>query len=303
MIHTFEDLCTYVYVTVDELFQTSIQPHDHRPGPRSPFTDSEVITLTLVAELVRLDDETVFLDYVARNHRALFPLLPDRSRYNRRRRALGEAVNTIRRQLLGWLLTLLPADERPLCVLDSLPVPVVGFHHAQGRHRWYGWASYGYNATKKQTFYGYKLHLLTTADGIITDFALAPAHFTDGTFTDQLLRDKAELLVLGDKAYINAPLQDELTELHGVTLLTPHRDNQRQQLPEALTRLVSHFRQMIETINSQLAGQFSIETNKAKCLSGLIARVHAKLAAHTLGLYLNLITGQPLRALAALAVI
>jgi hypothetical protein len=303
MIQTFEDLCTYVYVTVDELSQSVIQPHDHRPGPRSAFTESELITLALVAELLGLDDETVFLDDVARNHRALFPLLPERSRYNRRRRALGEAINTIRRSLLSWLLALLPPDDRPLCVLDSLPISVVGFHHAQGQHRWYGWASYGYNATKKQTFYGFKLHLLTTADGIITDFALAPAHLTDGTFTDQLLRDKAELLVLGDKASINALLQGELQQVHGVTLLTPQRANQHQQLPAVLTRLVCHFRQMIETINSQLAGQFSIETNKAKCMSGLIARLQTKLAAHTLGMYLNVVMGQPLRALAALAVI
>ena len=303
MIQTFEDLCTYAYVTVDELFQASVLPHDHRPGPRATFSDSEVITLTLVAEIVGLDDETVFLDYVARNHRTLFPLLPDRSRSNRRRRALGEATNTIRRQLLSFLLALLPPAERPLCVLDSLPVPVVGLHHARGRHRWYGWATYGYNATKQQTIYGFKLHLLTTADGMITDFALAPAHLPDGTFTDQLLRDKADLLVLGDKAYINALLQGELSELHGVRVLTPQRSNQHQQLPEALSRLVSHFRQMIEPINSQLAGQFNIETNQAKCLSGLVARLQAKLAAHTLGLDLNVITGQPLRALAALAVI
>src|SRR5215210_1532546 len=163
MIQTFEDLCTYAYVTVDELFQASVLPHDHRPGPRSTFSESEVITLTLVAEVGGLDDETVFLDYVARNHRALFPLLPERSRSNRRRRALGEAINTIRRHLLGWLLALLPADERPLCVLDSLPVPVVGFHHAHGRHRWYGEASYGYVAAKQLTSFGYKLHLLITA--------------------------------------------------------------------------------------------------------------------------------------------
>ncbi len=86
---------------------------------------------------------------------------------------------------------------------------------------------------------------MTTADGVITDFALAPAHLPDGTFTEQLLRDKADLLVLGDKAYLNALLQGELQTLHGVTLLTPRRTNQSQQLPEALTRLVSHFRQMI----------------------------------------------------------
>ena len=188
-------------------------------------------------------------------------------------------------------------------MLDSLPISVVGFHHAQGQHRWYGWASYGYNATKKQTVSGFKLHVLTTADGIITDFALAPAHLTDGTFTDHLLCDKAELLVLGDKAYINALLQGELQQVHGVTLLTPQRSNQHHQLPAVLTRLVCHFRHMIETINSQLAGQFSIETTKAKCMSGLVARLQTKLAAHTLGMYLNVVTGQPLRALAALALI
>ena len=265
--------------------------------------ESELITLTLVAELIGLDDETVFLDYVARTHRALFPLLPERSRYNRRRHALGEAITTIRRSLLRWLLDLLPTDDRPLCVLDSLPVSVVGFHHAQGRHRWYGWATYGSNATKKQTFYGFKLQLLTTADGMITDFALAPAPLTDGTFTGQLLRDKADLLVIGDKASINALLQGDLQQVHGVTLLTPQRANQHHHLPAVLTRLVSHFRQMIETINSHLAGQVAIETNKAKCMSGLVARLQTKLAAHTLGMYLNVVTGQPLRALAALAVI
>lgn len=185
MIQNFEELCTYAYVIVDTLLQTYVQPHDQRPSPRSAFSASEVITMSLVAELVGLDEETGLLAYLARNHAALFPVLPDRSHSNRRRRALGEAINTLRRQLLQTLLTRLPPDERPLCVLDSLPVPVVGFHHARGRHRWYGWATYGYTATKQQTIYGFKLHLLTTAEGVITDFALAPAHLPAGALTDQ----------------------------------------------------------------------------------------------------------------------
>ena len=303
MIQTFEDVCTVMYVLIDELVHHSVTPLDHRPGPRSVFTDSEVITVAVVAELISLDEETAMLGYLRRNHPTLFPQLPDRSRYNRRRRALGEAINTIRRQVLGWLLALLPPDERPLCLLDSLPVPVVGFHHARGEHAWRGWASYGYNATKKQTFYGFKLHVVTTADGIIVDFALAPAHLSDGTFTTQLLGNKYHLLALGDKAYIDAPLQAELASTHDLLLLTPKRENQRVQLPKALTALINHFRQMIETINSQLAGQLQIETNKAKRMSGLVARLHAKLAAHTLGMYLNVLTGQPLRELKALALI
>jgi hypothetical protein len=303
MIQTFEDLCTVVYFLVDEVFQCHIAPLDHRPGPRSTFSDSEVLTVAIVAELISLDEERAMLGYLRRNHPTLFPQLPERSRYNRRRRALGEALNTTRRQVLGWLLTLLPPDERPLCLIDSLPIPVVGFHHARGEHAWWGWASYGYNATKKQTFYGFKLHVVTTGDGIIVDFALAPAHLTDGTFTAQLLGDKYHLLALGDKGYIDAPLQADLAATHDVLLLTPKRENQRVQLPTEVTALINHFRQLIETINSQLAGQLQVETNKAKRMSGLVARLQAKLAAHTLGMYLNVLTGRPLRELKALALI
>ncbi len=303
MIHTFEDLCTVVYVLVDELYQLHMQPHDHRPGPRAAFTESELLTVALVAELIGLDEETAILGYLRRNHARLFPLLPERTRYNRRRRALGEALNTLRRQVLGWVLALLPPDERPLALIDSLPVPVVGFHHARGEHAWYGCASYGYNASKKQTIYGFKLHVVTTGDGVIVDFVLAPAHLTDGTFTEQLLGNNYHLLVVGDKGSVDASVQTTLAERQDVLLLTPKRANQHVQLPAGLTSLISHFRQMIETVNSQLADQFHIETNKAKCMSGLVARLQAKLAAHTFGLYINLLTGRPLLDLKALAVI
>ena len=47
MIHTFEDLCTVVYVLVDELYHLHVQPHDHRPGPRAAFTESELLTVAL----------------------------------------------------------------------------------------------------------------------------------------------------------------------------------------------------------------------------------------------------------------
>ncbi len=200
MIEDFADLCTYVYVIVDALYQLVVAPHDHRPGYRSDFSDSEVITLTLVAELIGMDEEQAFLAYVKRNHRALFPRLPERSRYNRRRRALAEATNRIRGALMQLVLGRLAPAERDVCVVDSLPVPVVGFHHARGSHRRYGEASYGHVASKKLTSVGDKLHLLITHGGLILDFVLAPAPHADGAPTEQLLIDKRWLTVLGDKA-------------------------------------------------------------------------------------------------------
>ena len=70
-----------------------------------------------------------------------------------------------------------------------------------------------------------------------------------------------------------------------------------QALP-LLTKAINHFRQAIETVNSQLAHQFRVERNWAKSLFGLGARIQAKLAAHTMGIYLNCMFGRPLLALA-----
>ncbi len=303
MIADFAELCTYLYVVADEAYQDVAAPDDHRPGPHPVCSDSELITLTLAAELVGLAAEGRFLGYVRRNHPTLFPLLPERSRYNRRRRQLVEVTNRIRGAILGRLWRVLEREGRALCVVDSVPVPVVGYHQAAGDHRWWGEADFGRVPSKKQRVYGFKLHLVISHCGLILDFALAPASHHDGALTAQLLADKAGLTVLGDKGYINGDLQALLAARNGLTLLTPTRRDQRQQLSPALTHAINSFRQVIETVNSQLVEQFGLQRNRAKSLSGLCARVQAKLAAHTLGLYLNYLLGRPLLALMDLALI
>ena len=143
----------------------------------------------------------------------------------------------------------------------------------------------------------------TTSNGLILDFVLAPANHHDSLLTSALLGDTEQVVVLGDKAYLDAQLEAQLRERNDVILLTPKRSNQKVQHPCWLNHAISHLRQMIETVSSQLAGQFHIETNHSKSMSGLIARVHSKLAAHTLRLYLNLLTGQPMLSLADLALV
>src|SRR5579862_3200100 len=236
MIQSFADLCTYVYVLIDDLYRAVIAPHDHRPGPRGACSESEIVTLTVVAELLGLDEEGPFLAYVRRHHLALFPRLPERTRYNRRRRALVAVTNRLRIAVMQRLLRCLDPAARTLCAIDSLPIPVVGFAHARGRHRWYGEAAYGYCAAKKLPYYGFKLHLLTTHDGLVLDFALVPANRADGDLSEQLLIENERLVVLGDKAYLNAPLQRLLERRNGLILLAPRRANQRPDpAPHPLT--------------------------------------------------------------------
>jgi len=99
--------------------------------------------------------------------------------------------------------------------------------------------------------------------------------------------------VLGDKGYIGAPQAEELWQHNRIRLLTLPRRNQRLPVSKAAQHLHGAVRQIIETVNDQLAEQFHVEINHAHTFWGLCTRLHSKLAAHTLCIYLNRLLDNP----------
>ena len=288
MIEDFDDFCLWVYVVVDDIWE-GLAPLFARPGPEPECSDSELIAMTLIGECRGWREETDLLaNFGERRH--LFPVVPSQSRYNRRRRNLAEGFNLVRRAVLSMLD--LAADRQ--CAIDSLPVPVVGFHLAPSASR--GWAcsgaTFGRVASKKQTIYGYKLHLLVTVGGVILDFELAPANEADLVVGAELLAEHTDLTVYGDKAYISAQVAAELLERNRVRLITERKRNQAGHLPPGVQARITAARQIIETVNEQLTEQFNIERNHAHSFWGLCARLYSKLTAHTLCIYLNRVLGK-----------
>jgi hypothetical protein len=289
MINEFDDFCLYVYVIVDTIVQPLAMVLK-RPGPQPGCSDSEVIALSLIGECKGWDVETEFLSNM-QAHNDLFPHLPSQSRFNRRRRSLMSLTNLIRQTLLAQL----DLSQDRQCVIDSLPIPVVQFHlvpSSTADWRVYG-ADFGRIESKKETIFGYKLHLLITLGGLILDFELAPASATDGEVGFELLAEHTDLTVIGDKAYISAKKAADLYQQNRVRLQTLPRRNQKQQLAPAVKRLTNTLRQIIETVNGQLTEQFNIETNHAHTFWGLCTRLYAKLTAHTISIYINRCLGNP----------
>jgi hypothetical protein len=287
MIEDFDDFCLWMYVLVDDLWR-EIAPLFKRPGPAAGCSDSELLTMALVGECRGWDVETEMLSYWG-EHRDLFPVIPSQSRFNRRRRNLMDAFNLIRQavlRVLDWA-----ADRH--CMIDSLPVPVVQFHLVPGSSG--DWAVHGADfgkvPSKQTTIFGYKLHLLVTLNGLILDFTLAPASLNDLTVGEELLMQHGDLDVFGDKAFISVPVATRLAETRHLRLHTIPRANQTVQLPTAVRHLHNRVRQIIETVNGQLADQFHIEVNHAHTFWGLCTRLLTKLAAHTLSIYLNRLLG------------
>ncbi len=290
IVADFADFCLVMYMLIDDLWD-QLPAHLKPRGPQSDCSNSELLTMVLVEECMGWDEETEAISQW-RQHRDLFPHIPHRTRFNRRRRALTDALLWLRQRVLAALDY---AQDR-YCVIDSLPVPVIGFHLVPGAASARDWrnegADYGRVTTKKQTIFGYKLHLLVTLTGVIRNFSLASASAHDLTIAPELLGEEWDRVVLGDKGYLSAPLARVLREERQVTLITPLRSNQRAERDPAFTRLLNGMRQVIETINDQLEGQFRIGRNRAHTFGGLCARLASKLTAHTLCIYINRLLGK-----------
>jgi hypothetical protein len=289
MIDGFEDFCLLVFVIVDDIMQ-QLGPMLKRPGPQPECSDSEVITMQLVGECRGWDIETEMLSNW-KEHQDLIPHIPSQSRFNRRRRQLAGVVNVLRQVILQTL----DVAQDPQCAIDSLPIPVVEFHLVPGASsEWAAHAAtFGKVPSKKVTIFGYKLHLLVTLSGVILDFVLAPANANDLTVAPELLENHFHRDVIGDKAYVSAPLTAQLLLDQGLHLIAMPRRNQKRHIPENVQTLFNSVRQIIETVNGQLTEQFHIEHNHAHSFFGLCARLLSKLTAHTLCIYINCLLGKP----------
>lgn len=288
MIKTFDDFCLWIFVLVDDLWAEMKTHYKHRR--QEPLcSDSELLSMALISECMGWDVETEALSQW-QSHRDLFPIIPSQSRYNRRRRALNDVLKVMRHTLMERLDV--AADCQ--CALDSLPIGVCAFHHApRASSEWRSHeAQLGYVSAKKQWIFGYRLQSLVTLRGVIVDFMLAPAGYKDSEVVGEFLPLHTGRRILADKGYVNRELAQRLAHEHGVYLIARTRKNQkRHPLPTALQACIPKWREICETVHSQLVEQFHIQRNHARSFAGLCTRLVAKLTAHTFCIYLNRLFG------------
>ncbi|WP_412034779.1 transposase [Tissierella pigra] len=64
--------------------------------------------------------------------------------------------------------------DKSVRIVDSIPSHVCKFDITPFHKYFKVDATYGYCTSKKETYYGFKLHTLTTVDGYVIDFVLTP---------------------------------------------------------------------------------------------------------------------------------
>lgn len=285
VIATFEDFILTAYVIIDELYHQFAPPEVTRRRHilNAKLSDSEIITISLCGELAGVDSENAWFSFVKRNYRHLFPQLCSRSRFNRTRRALMQTTELLRQKMIS----VFPIPVSSYYIIDSFPLAVCKFGRARycRSFRGYG-ADYGKCPSKKETYFGYKVHAIITLEGYITTFEITPASTDDREGLRDIMDGQSGLVILGDKGYVGESLTKEM-ETQGICLMALKRSNSKTDWPKLVRQLIFKLRRRVETVFSQLSEQLNAERVLAKSFQGLCTRLTNKILAYNLCLALN----------------
>jgi hypothetical protein len=255
-----------------------------KAGAKPIFSDSELITLLLAQDFLPFPGETQFLGYIRANYLDLFPKLVDQSQFNRRARALRLLVEELRRNFLSTLGVL----GETVFLLDTRPVPVVGYKRQKSHSEFRESAGFGYCVARRLHYFGYKFVALTTFDGVPIAYELVAAQTDEREAAEEVMDFLRRCDIFGDKGFIGAEWQEEVKEQTGNRVWTVKRVNQKEQNPKSFDRWLNSVRERIEGSFNELQNTGrNLERLLTKTVIGLCTRVIAKVASHTLKLLLR----------------
>jgi hypothetical protein len=263
---------TIIYVLVDDWYKVEgYKLLRSKAGSKPVFSDSEMLTLMLVQDFIPYAGETQYIGYIRANYLSMLPKLVDQSQYNRRSRGLWQVMERLRQ---SWVAQLGGLDDKHL-LLDTKPVPVMGYTRSKKHSAFAGRAEYGYCAARKLHYFGYKLVTLTTLNGLPVVYDLVPANLEERLAAEAVLGRVNGCDIFADKGFISQGWQAQVLTASGNRIWTTKRTNQHIQNSAAFDRLLKRVRERIEATFHQLqnTGRF-LERLLAKTVLGLSTRTY-----------------------------
>ena len=287
-----------LYVLVDDWWKLKHASEPPRAGRPALLTDPEVITLAILAQWPRFRSERDFWRFAHAHLRPYFPNLCSQSQLNRRTRSAEPELRDFQRAVAR---TLRGASE-VYHVLDTTLIPAIVRVRASRKGLFAGKATFGRSASKTEWVYGFKVALSVNPEGVICAFGLAEAASDERPIGEFLIIEDSHDAYLADKGFTGVQWERRWSDLCGALVAATPKNNSKRAWAKTDRRWASGKRQIIEGVIDQLKDIFALERHRAKTLGGLLARLAAKIAAYTCGLWINDRVGRPLRQLADLLV-
>jgi hypothetical protein len=216
------------------------------------FTDAEVMTVPLVAALYHQGNHALTRRFLHQHGYTRNTL--SASRFCRRLAGVAQSAWQMVFAVLSQVFKahnksgVYAVDSYPIAVCANCRIKRCALFEVQEHG-----ALRGYQASKKQYFYGFKVHLLVTAQGQPIEFFLSEGSLHDLEGLKRLPLDLPPGSTLyGDKAYMDQHEEWLLQDAAGVRFLPLTRSNAKKPLPPCLVYLglvyLAHIgRQQVET--------------------------------------------------------
>lgn len=284
---TPQDFLLTVFCMIDDELKalTEATPLRSRGPRQTKLADSEVITLEIVGEFWSLADDKALFRFFRRYHAAEFPVLArvHRTTFARQAANLCWIKRRLQRQFAERL-----ADPAAPWLVDSLPLPACRFRRAQRCHRFHDAVGWGFDPVAQKPFYGFRLHLRTSPDGVILAYQLAPAHAAETEVFWELVPNPPST-TLGDRNYWSPTLRAEF-EAVGGRLRAPYK-LARHDPDRARSGALQAVRRRIEDPIGQLVERYRCRRIKVKDLWHLEHRLVRKILSHTVAVWMNITEG------------
>nr|WP_245743575.1 IS982 family transposase [Lentzea fradiae] len=267
-------------------------PERRRPGRRKKLSDAELLCLAVAQVLLGFPSQHHWLRFAYGRLGHLFPYLPHQPGYHKR---LTAATPLILRAI-HMMAAAVPSHADQLRLIDATPLPCGTSRETVKRSDLAGWAGYGYCASHSRFYWGLKLYLVTTLEGMPVVWCLADPKLGEREVGAELLAHARDLaafpagvVVIGDKGFAGREFERDMTEL-GITFVRPDRRDEKRRHGN-----LSMIRQRIESIINTAKRQLSLEQHGARTPHGVLARVAQRMLALAAAIWHNWIIDAPVK--------
>lgn len=260
------DQMIVIYCICDEVTKTLRLADD----VQCKMTTAEVMTFALSAAMLYKGDYR--LSHLISRHSGYFKNILSISQLVRRIHAVSESAWQC--AFLALKVFLANKDQR-LFIVDSLPVKAYENHKSFRARIFSGRQYHGYSASRKQYYFGLKIHMIVDADGVPVEFSFSPASTSDiQGLRDLPLHLPKNSTLLADRAYTDYSHEDLLLEIEDLRLIAKRRSNSRRPHGPQESLLLSQYRNRIETvfsgITSRMPRYIKARTERGFCLKVML---------------------------------
>jgi hypothetical protein len=286
MLADLDLLLIAVFCTADDLLPEKTE------NARRSVTDAEVVTLCVAQAIMGLSSDARFLAVARKRLGHLFPQLPQRPGYWKRRHRLADVIEA----LTVEFARLSPGFYDDLLVVDSTPVECARSVETVRRSQLADAADYGYCRSHSRYFWGFRLHGLFALDGTPRAIALTSPKIDEREVCLRLidrLQRTGPITVIGDKGYASQAFHTAMQERQAL-IVRPRRKDEPGRGPH-----LAPIRQRIESIFWTCKDLLTLERHGARTLHGLRERMLQRFLALAAGIALNHQLDRPTRSLIA----